>query len=529
MMLPQMQQPGANQLPTPPATLKVSCIPSFVTSEDFGRLMRQLEGCVDARVLGRQPGGEQVGYAEFSDKLNASKAKNLYHGWTGWGGRGLAIELTDFSLSQLTQLPVGGQKRMREGEDLLQPNGNYKQPRADMPAMGMAGGLGGGQPQEQQDAAALGLLQNLSTMTRLLQQQGLAQHLLAATQQQQHQAGLLQPQQGLQHQHQQAPGMLQQQGAHQQHLGGGLPLGGIMQGQGPAGAAAGGGRYDGYNSSGSAMPATTTLQPSQQQQQVSQQQQLGGAMGGMLPPQQQQPAGQYLPQAQQEQQPQQQPVYGLQQEHPLSTNYFNQPLQQPQQQPQLLPPSLQQQGYSIAPPQQQPQAMLQTGMGQMSGMLPHQQPMMQQQQPQQTMQQQAPAQLMQPTQPQVMGMPGGQRGEILAPTAMRQYPPDACNTLYIEGLPSDVTRRELGHIFRSREGFRSLRLVIKDSKKHVGEKLVMAFVEYSSTYFAAQAMDTLQGYPFDLDNPETMTFFVKFARPMENPHRPVWSWRLGPS
>lgn len=190
MMLPQMQQPGANQLPTPPATLKVSCIPSFVTSEDFGRLMRQLEGCVDARVLGRQPGGEQVGYAEFSDKLNASKAKNLYHGWTGWGGRGLAIELTDFSLSQLTQLPVGGQKRMREGEgksrrvcqssslrrpaaadahtfrhlfaqrlwlphlfacvpsacadptacyllptDLLQPNGNYKQPRADMPAM----------------------------------------------------------------------------------------------------------------------------------------------------------------------------------------------------------------------------------------------------------------------------------------------------------------------------------------------------------------------------------------------------------
>jgi hypothetical protein len=55
-----------------------------------------------------------VGYSEFTDKLNASKAKNLYHGWTGWGGRGLTIELTDFSMSQLTQLP--GQKRLREGE-----------------------------------------------------------------------------------------------------------------------------------------------------------------------------------------------------------------------------------------------------------------------------------------------------------------------------------------------------------------------------------------------------------------------------
>ena len=62
----------------------------------------------------RQPGGDQIGYAEFSDKMSATKAKNLYHGWTGWGGRGLTIELTDVSLSHVTQLP--GQKRMREGE-----------------------------------------------------------------------------------------------------------------------------------------------------------------------------------------------------------------------------------------------------------------------------------------------------------------------------------------------------------------------------------------------------------------------------
>lgn len=170
--------PGAiNTLPTPPCTLRVNGIPSFVTQADFSRLMLQLEGCTDARLLGRcardawargrafvradsvpgqglpppplappllpartppccaplhavplpatrsparrQPGGDQVGYAEFGDKMNASKAKNLYHGWTGWGGRGLAIELVDFALSQLAGGGGGqpvGQKRLREDE-----------------------------------------------------------------------------------------------------------------------------------------------------------------------------------------------------------------------------------------------------------------------------------------------------------------------------------------------------------------------------------------------------------------------------
>ena len=34
--------------------------------------------------------------------------------------------------------------------------------------------------------------------------------------------------------------------------------------------------------------------------------------------------------------------------------------------------------------------------------------------------------------------------------------------------------------------------MIKDSKKHPGEKLVMAFAEYTNTYFATEAMDRLQ-------------------------------------
>lgn len=57
--------PAVNQLPTPRATLKVSNIPSFVTGDDFSRLMLQLEGCVDARLLGRWAAN-----ARFNSKIH---------------------------------------------------------------------------------------------------------------------------------------------------------------------------------------------------------------------------------------------------------------------------------------------------------------------------------------------------------------------------------------------------------------------------------------------------------------------------
>lgn len=34
--------------------LKVAQVPSFVTQEDFSRLLLQLDGCVDARLMGRR-------------------------------------------------------------------------------------------------------------------------------------------------------------------------------------------------------------------------------------------------------------------------------------------------------------------------------------------------------------------------------------------------------------------------------------------------------------------------------------------
>ncbi|RWV86845.1 hypothetical protein GW17_00051219 [Ensete ventricosum] len=44
-------------------------------------------------------------------------------------------------------------------------------------------------------------------------------------------------------------------------------------------------------------------------------------------------------------------------------------------------------------------------------------------------------------------------------------PPDASNTLFVEGLPADCTRREVSHIFRPFVGFEEVRLVNKESRQ----------------------------------------------------------------
>ncbi|CAN6480668.1 unnamed protein product [Victoria cruziana] len=43
-------------------------------------------------------------------------------------------------------------------------------------------------------------------------------------------------------------------------------------------------------------------------------------------------------------------------------------------------------------------------------------------------------------------------------------PPDASSTLFIEGLPSNCTRREVSHIFRPFVGYKEVRLVNKESR-----------------------------------------------------------------
>ncbi|PKA50233.1 U2 small nuclear ribonucleoprotein B'' [Apostasia shenzhenica] len=72
-------------------------------------------------------------------------------------------------------------------------------------------------------------------------------------------------------------------------------------------------------------------------------------------------------------------------------------------------------------------------------------------------------------------------------------PPDASNTLFVEGLPANCTRREVSHVFRPFVGFQDVRLVNKDSRHPGGDPLVLCFVDFATARQATIALDALQG------------------------------------
>ncbi|KAF9616451.1 hypothetical protein IFM89_029705 [Coptis chinensis] len=71
-------------------------------------------------------------------------------------------------------------------------------------------------------------------------------------------------------------------------------------------------------------------------------------------------------------------------------------------------------------------------------------------------------------------------------------PADASNTLFVEGLPGNCTRREVSHIFRPFVGFKEVRLVSKEARHPGGDQLVLCFVDFGTPAQAATAMDALQ-------------------------------------
>ncbi|BAT78865.1 hypothetical protein VIGAN_02161700 [Vigna angularis var. angularis] len=78
--------------------------------------------------------------------------------------------------------------------------------------------------------------------------------------------------------------------------------------------------------------------------------------------------------------------------------------------------------------------------------------------------------------------------------ADHSLPPDATSTLFVEGLPSNCTRREVAHIFRPFVGYKEVRLVSKESRQPRGDPMVLCFVDFLSPGHAATAMEALQGY-----------------------------------
>ncbi|VFQ63643.1 unnamed protein product [Cuscuta campestris] len=91
-------------------------------------------------------------------------------------------------------------------------------------------------------------------------------------------------------------------------------------------------------------------------------------------------------------------------------------------------------------------------------------------------------------------------------------PPDASSTLYVEGLPSNCTRREVSHIFRPFVGYKEVRLVTKDSRRPDGEPLVFCFVDFATPAHAATAKEALQGYLFDELERDSVTLRLQFSR-----------------
>ncbi|XP_078174075.1 RNA-binding protein 1-like isoform X2 [Carex rostrata] len=91
-------------------------------------------------------------------------------------------------------------------------------------------------------------------------------------------------------------------------------------------------------------------------------------------------------------------------------------------------------------------------------------------------------------------------------------PPDASSTLYVEGLPSNCTRREVSHIFRPFVGYREVRLVNKEPKHKEGSTHILCFVDFASPAHAAVALDALQGYRLDDHDRDSSVLRLQFAR-----------------
>ncbi|XP_057469215.1 RNA-binding protein 2-like [Actinidia eriantha] len=91
-------------------------------------------------------------------------------------------------------------------------------------------------------------------------------------------------------------------------------------------------------------------------------------------------------------------------------------------------------------------------------------------------------------------------------------PRDASNTIYVEGLPPDSTRREVAHIFRPFVGYREVRLVSKESRHRGGDPLILCFVDFMNPACAATALSALQGYKMDEHDPDSPFLRLQFSK-----------------
>ncbi|GKV03651.1 hypothetical protein SLEP1_g15921 [Rubroshorea leprosula] len=85
------------------------------------------------------------------------------------------------------------------------------------------------------------------------------------------------------------------------------------------------------------------------------------------------------------------------------------------------------------------------------------------------------------------------------------------NLLFVDGLPTDCTRREVGHIFRPFFGYKDIKVVHKEPRRSGDRATVFCFVEFVDSKCALTAMNALQGYKFDDKKPESPVLRIQFA------------------
>ncbi|GAB2223504.1 hypothetical protein Droror1_Dr00017645 [Drosera rotundifolia] len=119
--------------------------------------------------------------------------------------------------------------------------------------------------------------------------------------------------------------------------------------------------------------------------------------------------------------------------------------------------------------------------------------------------------------PRVSGVdPGteanGRSSSLVSGRTEISLPRDASNTLYVEGLPYNTSRREVAHIFRPFVGYKEVRLVNKEPRHSGGDPILLCFVDFASPAHAATAKDAIQGYKFDEHDRDSPVLRLQFAR-----------------
>ncbi|CAN0414203.1 unnamed protein product, partial [Ectocarpus sp. 8 AP-2014] len=94
-------------------------------------------------------------------------------------------------------------------------------------------------------------------------------------------------------------------------------------------------------------------------------------------------------------------------------------------------------------------------------------------------------------------------------------PSDAHHTLYVEGIPGDVSERELAHIFRPFPGYISLRLRAKGGRSLGSASAnveAICFVEFESGYHATIAKMGAADYRLDKIDRNSAVLRIEYAK-----------------